>query len=89
MNILLPLLFYISTVVSLMSGESGMPGVFFSYELAPVMVKYTEKDKSFGHFATGLCAIIGGVFTVAGLIDKIFYTSSRLLEEKLQLGKTT
>ena len=81
--------FHISTVVSLMSGESGMPGVFFSYELAPVMVKYTEKEKSFGHFATGLCAIIGGVFTVAGLIDKIFYTSSRLLEEKLQLGKTT
>ena len=76
-------------VVSLMSGESGMPGVFFSYELAPVMVKYTEKQKSFGHFATGLCAIIGGVFTVAGLIDKIFYTSSRLLEEKLQLGKST
>ena len=89
MKILLPLFFYISTVVSLMSGESGMPGVFFSYELAPVMVKYTEKDKSFGHFATGLCAIIGGVFTVAGLVDKIFYTSSRLLEEKLQLGKTT
>ena len=89
MKILLPLFFYISTVVSLMSGESGMPGVFFSYELAPVMVKYTEKDKSFGHFATGLCAIIGGVFTVAGLIDKIFYTSSRQLEEKLQLGKTT
>jgi len=78
-----------SKVVSLMSGESGMPGVFFSYELAPVMVKYTEKQKSFGHFATGLCAIIGGVFTVAGLIDKIFYTSSRLLEEKLQLGKST
>ena len=72
-----------------MSGESGMPGVFFSYELAPVMVKYTEKQKSFCLFATGLCAIIGGVFTVAGLIDKIFYTSSRLLEEKLQLGKTT
>ena len=81
--------FYDFIVVSLMSGESGMPGVFFSYELAPVMVKYTEKQKSFGHFATGLCAIIGGVFTVAGLIDKIFYTSSRLLEEKLQLGKTT
>lgn len=78
-----------SKVVSLMSGESGMPGVFFSYELAPVMVKYTEKSKSFGHYATGLCAIIGGVFTVAGLIDKIFYTSSRLLEEKLQLGKST
>ena len=78
-----------SKVVSVMSGESGMPGVFFSYELAPVMVKYSEKEKSFGHFATGLCAIIGGVFTVAGLIDKLFYSSSKLLQEKLDLGKAT
>ncbi len=28
-------------VVSMMMGESGMPGVFFSYELAPVMVSKT------------------------------------------------
>jgi len=70
-------------------GGSGMPGVFFQYELAPVMVKYTEKEKSFGHFATGLAAIIGGVFTVAGLIDKLFYSSSKLLQEKLDLGKAT
>jgi endoplasmic reticulum-Golgi intermediate compartment protein 3 len=32
------------------SGESAMPGVFFSYELSPLMVKYTEKDNSFSHF---------------------------------------
>jgi len=82
-------------VASLMDG-SGMPGVFFSYagvffsyELAPVMVKYSSKSKSFGHFSTGLCAIIGGVFTVAGLIDKIFYSSSKLVQEKLDLGKAT
>jgi hypothetical protein len=32
-------------VVSISSGESGMPGIFFSYELAPMMVKYTEREK--------------------------------------------
>ena len=75
--------------VSVMSGESGMPGIFFTYELAPVMVKYSEKEKSFGHFATGLCAIIGGVFTVAGLIDKLVYTSSKIIQQKIDLGKMT
>lgn len=34
-----------SKVVSVVAGESGMPGVFFSYELSPLMVKYTEKAK--------------------------------------------
>lgn len=34
-----------SKSVSVVSGESGMPGIFFSYELSPLMVKYTEKEK--------------------------------------------
>lgn len=34
-----------SKSVSVVSGESGMPGVFFSYELSPLMVKYTEREK--------------------------------------------
>jgi len=77
-----------SKVVSMMSGESGMPGVFFTYEMAPVMVKYSEKEKSFGHFASGLCAIIGGVFTVAGMVDKMVYNSARLLQHKTEIGKS-
>ncbi|XP_011256945.1 endoplasmic reticulum-Golgi intermediate compartment protein 3 isoform X2 [Camponotus floridanus] len=73
--------------VSLFTGESGMPGIFFSYELSPLMVKYTEKAKSFGHFATNTCAIIGGVFTVAGLIDSLLYHSVRAIQKKIELGK--
>ena len=69
-------------------GDTGMPGVFFSYELAPVMVKYQQKEKSFGHFASGLCAIIGGVFTVAGIIDKLIYKSAQILQQKTELGKS-
>jgi len=71
----------------ILSGEGGMPGVFFSYELAPFMVKYSEKEKSLGHFLTGLCAIIGGVFTVAGILDKLVYSSARIIQKKVELGK--
>ena len=74
-------------IMSGLMGDSGMPGVFFSYEMAPVMVKYQQKEKSFGHFASGLCAIIGGVFTVAGIIDKLVYNSARILQQKTELGK--
>lgn len=33
-----------SKSVSVVSGETGMPGIFFSYELSPLMHKYTEKE---------------------------------------------
>ncbi|XP_047495356.1 endoplasmic reticulum-Golgi intermediate compartment protein 3-like [Penaeus indicus] len=70
-------------------GESGLPGVFFTYELSPMMVKYTEKHKSLGHFLTGVCAIIGGIYTVAGLIDAAIYHSHRALQRKIEIGKAT
>lgn len=49
----------------------GLPGVFFFYELSPIMVKFTETRKSLPHFLTQLCAILGGVFTVAGMLDRL------------------
>lgn len=30
--------------------ERGMPGIFFSYELSPLMVKYAEKHRSVIYF---------------------------------------
>ena len=45
--------------------------------------------RSIGHFATDVCTIIGGVFTVAGIVDAMLYRSSKLLQQKLQLGKAT
>lgn len=73
--------------VSVMSGESGMPGIFVNYELSPLMVRFTEKRNSFSHFATNLCAIIGGIFTVAGIIDSLLFTSIHALKRKIELGK--
>uniref|UniRef100_A0A3P9CGH5 Endoplasmic reticulum-Golgi intermediate compartment protein n=1 Tax=Maylandia zebra TaxID=106582 RepID=A0A3P9CGH5_9CICH len=70
-------------------GDQGLPGVFVLYELSPMMVKFTEKHRSFTHFLTGVCAIIGGVFTVAGLIDSLIYHSARAIQKKIELGKTS
>ena len=67
--------------------SAGLPGVFFMYDLSPIMVKYTEVSKSLAHFLTGVCAIVGGVFTVAGIIDNLVYHGMRSLEKKIELGK--
>jgi hypothetical protein len=64
-------------------------GVFFFYELSPIMVRFTEQRKSFGHFITQLCAILGGVFTVAGMIDRLVFSGLRHLEKKLSINKLT
>ncbi|VVC92925.1 unnamed protein product [Leptidea sinapis] len=74
--------------VSNINSESGMPGAFFNYELSPLMVKYTEKERSIGHFATNVCAIIGGVFTIAGILDTLLYHSLNALQNKVMLGKS-
>jgi len=50
-----------------------LPGVFFIYDVSPILVKFTEKRTSFTSFLTSLCAIVGGVFTVAGIIDGVIY----------------
>ncbi|CAD5112590.1 DgyrCDS1803 [Dimorphilus gyrociliatus] len=67
-------------------GEQALPGVFIIYELSPMMVKHTEKARSFMHFLTSVCAIVGGVFTVAGLLDSAVYNSGKIIH-KFQIGK--
>lgn len=49
----------------------GIPGVYFFYEFSPLMVQISEKRTPFFHFITQVCAIIGGVFTVTGLLDRV------------------
>lgn len=40
------------------------------------------------HFVTTTCAIIGGIFTVAGIVDGLVHTGARLAK-KVELGKHT
>ena len=67
----------------------GIPGVFVQYEFSPLMVRYEEKQKSISNFIVSLCAIIGGVFTVASLVDSFIYSSSKVMQRKFQIGKAS
>jgi len=56
------------------SGPGSLPGVYFAYDISGQKVELTE------HRGAGLlrgiarvCALVGGVFTVAGIIDSIVY----------------
>jgi hypothetical protein len=68
-------------------GSRSMPGVFFNYDISPMKVIYTESKKSFSSFLTGVCAIVGGIFTVAGLLDTFIYSAERAIKRKIDLGK--
>ncbi|CAG2103486.1 unnamed protein product [Medioppia subpectinata] len=64
----------------------AMPAIWFRYDLTPITVKYTKKRKPFYSFLTMICAIIGGTFSVAGIIDSMVFTASNIFK-KLELGK--
>ena len=49
-----------------------------------VLVK--ELPKQWYHFLTTLCAIVGGVFTVCGILDSISFSAVKMMK-KVELGK--
>eukprot|EP00246_Nothoceros_aenigmaticus_P009149 TRINITY_DN24484_c0_g1_i1.p1 TRINITY_DN24484_c0_g1~~TRINITY_DN24484_c0_g1_i1.p1 ORF type:complete len:386 (-),score=50.80 TRINITY_DN24484_c0_g1_i1:56-1213(-) len=65
----------------------NLPGVFFFYDLSPIKVEFTEQRTSFLHFLTNVCAIVGGIFTVAGIIDAFVYHGQRAIKKKIEIGK--
>lgn len=66
---------------------SALPGIFLFYELSPIRVRVTEERKNPFHFLVQLCAIIGGVFTVSGLISTFVDDVVLKAVEKRRRGK--
>ncbi|KAF0696306.1 Aste57867_12939 [Aphanomyces stellatus] len=63
--------------------EDDLPSIMFRYDLSPMSVRITEKTVPFYHFLTSACAIIGGVFTVIGLLDQIIHQTAKALNKKV------
>ncbi|XP_018810986.1 protein disulfide-isomerase 5-3-like [Juglans regia] len=77
---------YEYTAHSSLAQSIYIPVAKFHFELSPMQVLVTENPKSFSHFITNVCAIIGGVFTVAGILDSILYNTIKMMK-KVELGK--
>jgi hypothetical protein len=66
-----------------MHSRGGIPGVFFSYDISPMkVINREQRGKSFGSFLTGICAIVGGVLTVAAVIDRGVWEADKALRRK-------
>jgi len=49
-----------------------LPAIYFRYDFSPVTVKIERRRRSFAHFLTDICAVVGGVVTVLRLINTVF-----------------
>ena len=61
--------------------------VKFTYKSSPIQIIVSERLKPLYHFITSVCAIVGGVFTVAGLMDSVGYNTAKAFKKKVDLGK--
>ncbi|XP_061356727.1 uncharacterized protein LOC133301133 [Gastrolobium bilobum] len=57
--------------------DRNWPAVYFLYDLSPITVTIKEERRSFLHFITRLCAVLGGTFALTGMMDRWMF---RLLE---------
>ena len=51
----------------------GLPGVFFFYEVSALHVEFEEVRRGLTQFFTGVCAAVGGAYTVMSMIDRVVY----------------
>lgn len=61
----------------------GVPGVFFAYDISPMKVINRERRaRSFGAFLSSVLALVGGVVTVAAMVDRGVYEVDKALRRK-------
>lgn len=68
-----------------MAGPSP-PSAKFSYDMSPIQIVVSETPRAWYRFVTSMCAVVGGVFTVAGIVDGLIHSGRRALK-KVELGK--
>jgi hypothetical protein len=51
--------------------QMGAPAIFFRYELSPIKIRYTMSYEKWSQYFVEMCAIVGGLFVVAGIIESI------------------
>lgn len=55
-----------------------LPGMFFVYDLAPFLVEIKRYRPPFSHLFTRTCAIVGGVFSLMGVLDSLTFRIQKL-----------
>jgi hypothetical protein len=80
---------YTEKVVEVKSTEHRFPhpGVFCYLSISPLVVRITEQHKSFLHFFSEVCAVVGAAWVVAGLLESfVSAITARLAQMGVSLG---
>lgn len=56
-----------------------VPEAKFSYDLSPMSVHVKERRRKWYDFLTSVLAIVGGTFTVVGVLDNVLF---RVIKQK-------
>ena len=64
-----------------------LAAAWFKYDVTPITVKLTEHRDPFTHFVVSVCAVVGDVFTVLGLVDSVVHQAYIKVLRKVQMGK--
>lgn len=52
-----------------------VPAIYFRYDLSPISVRFWDYHENFSHFFVQICAIIGGIFAMTGIMDSFIHKS--------------
>lgn len=63
------------------------PGVFFFYDVSPLRVRHSVSRPSFASFVASACAVVGGVWSVAGVAEAALAAKRAASARKVELGK--
>jgi len=62
-----------------------LPSLIISYDISPIQAQIKEEYKPWSSFLISLCAIVGGTFSLFGIIDGLIFSSVE--EIKKGMGK--
>lgn len=63
-----------------------LPGLYFLYDLSPFVIYITQKSPRLSELLTTMCAIIGGIITIASIIDSLIYhmNTKRKIKDRIK-----
>ena len=64
-------------------GRYRLPAIYFRYDMSPITTRFVEKRPPLYHFLVQICAIIGGVFTVMGMVNSSVLMVSKTFKDKI------
>eukprot|EP00388_Colpodella_angusta_P003712 GDKJ01012905.1.p1 GENE.GDKJ01012905.1~~GDKJ01012905.1.p1 ORF type:complete len:416 (+),score=72.37 GDKJ01012905.1:186-1250(+) len=59
--------------------HNSIPAIYLRYDVSPVMVTYRKEKETVWRFSVHVCAILGGIFSLAGIVDSLVHGGQHII----------